>query len=144
MFGISSERALSQARILLILAMIWLLMALITKKHRTFTVIIYAGIGVLFELFGLYNIWISLVVFSLSKIVSYLIIALLFLLFIVLMAAVWVRYQGSPSSASTNLSINSPKTEENEDCTDPGQAPMTDFLSGYAKKEDDPGDGNCV
>lgn len=93
MFGTISESILSQARILLVLAIIWLLMALITKKRRTLTVIIYAGIGVLFELFGLYGIWKSILGFSVSKIGVYLIAAFLFLLFVVLMTAIWMRYQ---------------------------------------------------
>ena len=93
MLGITSESALSQGRILLVLAMIWILMAFITKKHRKITVIIYTGIGALFELTGLYSVWKSISGFSMSKISSYLMAALLFLLFVVLLAAIWMKYQ---------------------------------------------------
>lgn len=101
MFGTTSENTLSQARILLVLAIIWLLMALITKKRRTLTAMIYAGVGVLFELSGLYGLWRSISGFSVSKIGAYIIPAFLFLLFVVLIAAIWLKYQET-------LSVNNP------------------------------------
>lgn len=97
MFGITSESALSQACILLALAIIWLFMALITKKHRTLTVMIYTGIGVLFELAGVYGLWKSISGFSTSKIGLYIIAAFLFLLFVALMAAIWRKCQKTVS-----------------------------------------------
>lgn len=143
MFGITSEGALSQARILLVLAIIWLILALITRRHRTLTVIIYAGIGTLFELFGLYNVWTSLSGFSLSGVGPYIMAVFLFLLFILLIAVIWIRYQGSQSSAGSKyLSVSYSGTYTDKDRTAPDQFMMADHLSGYLPLEHDPEENN--
>lgn len=91
--GISSENAASQAKIILLLAVVWLIMALATRKHRKATIVIYAGISALFETFGLYSGWAAVCAFSRTKIMEYIIIAILIFLFLILVAVLMLKNQ---------------------------------------------------
>lgn len=93
MLGITSENAASQAKIILLLAVVWLIMALATRKHRKATIVTYAGIGVLFEILGLYSGWIAIRAFSHTKIMEYIIIAILIFLFLILEAVLILKNQ---------------------------------------------------
>lgn len=86
MFGITSESAAAQAKVILIIAIVWLAMAVITRRRRKVSTAIYAAIGALFEVLGLYFSWMAMRVFSYAEIINYFIMASLIILFLIISA----------------------------------------------------------
>lgn len=106
MFGITSENAVGQAKVILVLAIVWLAMAIITKKHRKVTIVIYAAISVFFEAFGLCYAWVAIRTFSRAETMNYFTIVFFIISFLIM--------------AATYLHINlSDKKDENAEGGEP-------------------------
>lgn len=93
MLGITSENAAAQAKIILLLAVVWLIMAVVTGRCRKATIVTYTGIGALFEVLGLYYAWVAIRDFSRTRMMDYSMIVLLILLFLILAAIILLKNQ---------------------------------------------------
>lgn len=109
MSGITVKNAAAQSKIILLLAVVWLIMAGVTGRHRKATIVIYAGIGAIFEVLGLYSCWVAIQAFSQIRIqirmMDCSMVVLLVLLFLILAAVIVLRTQ--PDKERDNGSENS-------------------------------------